>query len=103
MEVFPQERLNRGWAALCFEQDVVCIDSMKRIAARASRIVTSEFVLQSKLLGKPGATQAFAAFIIPPAVEGALPSSPGGAMVDEVFATPQKMSWLSKFRLVMAS
>jgi hypothetical protein len=86
-EALPQANFNRGWAALCFEEDVVCIDSMQRIAARASRIVSSGFVVQSTLLGRPGATQRFRAFIVLPSVEGAIPPSPAAGIVDDVFAS----------------
>jgi hypothetical protein len=86
-EALPQANFNRGWAALCFDEDVLCIDSMQRIAARASRIVSSGFVVQSTLLGRPGATQRFRAFIVPPSVEGAIPPSPAAGIVDDVFAS----------------
>lgn len=69
-DAYPQANFNRGWAALCFEEDLLCIDGMHRIAARASRIVSTGFVLQSTLLGWSGATQRFSAIIVPPSVEG---------------------------------
>jgi 4-amino-4-deoxy-L-arabinose transferase-like glycosyltransferase len=59
----------RGWAALCYDGDANCIASMERTAARASRYVRSDFVLESTLLGQPGATQGFAALIVPPSSE----------------------------------
>jgi dolichyl-phosphate-mannose-protein mannosyltransferase len=65
----PQAAFERGWAALCFDGDTNCVASMERTAARAPRFVRSEFVLQSALLGQPGATQGFTALIVPPSTE----------------------------------
>jgi hypothetical protein len=61
-----QAKFERGWAALCFDGDQDCIAAMERTAARASRHVRTEFVLESTLLGQPGATQGFVALIVPP-------------------------------------
>jgi hypothetical protein len=65
-----QIALRRGWAALCFDddtaEDINCINFMESNAARASRFVRSEFVLQSALLGQLGTTQRFKAIIVPP-------------------------------------
>jgi len=55
-----------GWAGLCFGGDANCIASMENIAGRAHRVIRSDFELQSTLLGQPGATERFAAFIVPP-------------------------------------
>jgi dolichyl-phosphate-mannose-protein mannosyltransferase len=73
--------LEAGWAALCFAEDVGCIRSTERTAARARHVVRSDFVLQSTLLGQPGAIQRFTAFIVPPASEEVVPpaQSPGVA------------------------
>ena len=66
-EKLPREvTFERGWAALCYDGDRYCIASMERTAARSSRYVRSDFVLESTLLGQPGATQGFAALIVPP-------------------------------------
>jgi Dolichyl-phosphate-mannose-protein mannosyltransferase len=56
-----------GWAGLCFGDDASCIGTMEKIAARAPRVIRSEFELQSTLLGQPGATERFTAIIVPPA------------------------------------
>jgi 4-amino-4-deoxy-L-arabinose transferase-like glycosyltransferase len=72
----PEATFERGWAALCFDGDRYCIASMERTAARASRHVRSEFVLESNLLGQPGATQGFIALIVPPSTgEDVAPST----------------------------
>jgi hypothetical protein len=55
-----------GWAALCYGDDMNCTSSMERTAARSPRFVRSDFVLQSTLLGQPGAIQRFNAFVVPP-------------------------------------
>jgi hypothetical protein len=58
---------------------------MERTAARSPRFVRSDFVLQSTLLGQPGAIQRFTAFVVPPYPDKAMPppapsqSSPGVA------------------------
>ncbi len=66
-EKLPREvTFERGWVALCYSGDTNCIASMEKTAARASRYVRSDFVLESTLLGQPGATQGFAAVIVPP-------------------------------------
>jgi 4-amino-4-deoxy-L-arabinose transferase-like glycosyltransferase len=71
----PKAVLDRGWAALCFDDDPVCIGTMKRIAAPAPRLVVSQLAARSTLLGRPGATQHFTAFIVPPSAEGAILAS----------------------------
>jgi len=71
----PQAKFERGWAALCFDGDTRCIAVMERAAAGASRYVRTEFVLESTLLGQPGATQGFVALIVPPSIEEAAPPS----------------------------
>jgi 4-amino-4-deoxy-L-arabinose transferase-like glycosyltransferase len=69
-ELVPlQAPLKRGWAALCFAEQTACIASMEWTAARASRFVRSEFVVQSILLGRRGATQGFTAIKVPPSKE----------------------------------
>jgi 4-amino-4-deoxy-L-arabinose transferase-like glycosyltransferase len=66
----------RGWAALCFGEDAGCIGSMEEVAARAPRSVRSEFTVRSELLGQPGASQRFAAFmVLPSTTAGATPST----------------------------
>jgi hypothetical protein len=91
--VFPKtERLprqavfKRGWAALCFGGDVDCIDAMERIAARASRFVRSEFVVQSTLFGQRGATQRFSAVIVPSFTERTITPSPATGVTEDFSA-----------------
>jgi hypothetical protein len=68
-----------GWAALCYGDDMYCVGSMQRTAARSPRFVRSDFVLQSTLLGQPGAIQRFTAFIVPPSRDKAITSPDSGA------------------------
>jgi 4-amino-4-deoxy-L-arabinose transferase-like glycosyltransferase len=77
-----QTTFKRGWAALCFGGDTGCIASMQGTAARAPRFVRSQFVLQSTLLGQPGATQGFTALVVPPSIEGPITPSPVGGVED---------------------
>ena len=65
----PKSAISRGWAALCFADDDVCIDRTKVKATRAPRSVETEFTAQSELLGRPGAQQRFRAFVVPPSNE----------------------------------
>jgi hypothetical protein len=62
----PHVAFRRGWVALCYDEDTACIASTERTAARAPRFARSAFVLQSTLLGLPGATQGFTALMVPP-------------------------------------
>ena len=83
-ETSPREAsFSRGWAALCYDGDTNCIDSMERTAARAGRFVRTQFVVQSTVFGQPGASQGFAALIVPPYDEDKItprPSSSGPAI-----------------------
>jgi len=78
-----QTPLKQGWAALCFDEQTACIASMEKIAARASRFVRSEFVVQSTLLGQRGATQGFTAIIVPPSIEGTITPSPSTGIAED--------------------
>jgi hypothetical protein len=80
-----QPSLDRGWAALCLEEDLLCVDKMQRIAPPASRVVSWRFTVRSSLLGWPGASQRFTAFIMPPADEGA-PLPPMANLIDDTTA-----------------
>jgi hypothetical protein len=67
----------RGWTALCRDEQEGCTGGIERNAARASRFIRLEFVLQSTLLGWPGGTERLAVVIVPPAAGGtATPSGP---------------------------
>lgn len=70
-----QTTLQRGWAGLCFEGDAPCIEWMQKISAKAVQFVNPEFVVQSTLLGMPGATRRVIALIVPPAVENTITPS----------------------------
>ncbi len=77
-EALPrQASFRQGWAALCYGDDTACIASMERTAACASRFVKTEFVVQSTLLGQPGAGQRFTALIVPPYDEENIAPAPG--------------------------
>ena len=74
---------NRGWAALCFDGDADCIAMIERNAAPASGIVRSEFVVQSTLLGRPGASQRFTLLMVPPSVQGSIAPSPAAGVAED--------------------
>jgi 4-amino-4-deoxy-L-arabinose transferase-like glycosyltransferase len=82
LELPAEVTFERGWAALCYVEDSDCVSSTENVAARSSKFVRSEFVVQATLLGQPGATQRFAAFIVPPSsadrsIRPAAPKQPG--------------------------
>ena len=60
--------LARGWAALCFDEDANCIGAAEEAAAGGPRFVRFGFTVRSELFGQPGASQRFAALMVPPAV-----------------------------------
>jgi 4-amino-4-deoxy-L-arabinose transferase-like glycosyltransferase len=72
----------RGWAALCFGDDAGCIGAMEEAAARTPRSVRSEFTVRSELLGQPGASQRFTAFIVLPSTTASQPDFQREAMID---------------------
>jgi hypothetical protein len=81
----PQTNFRQGWAALCFGGDKYCVASMEKAAARASRSVRFDIVVQSTLLGLPGASERFAALVVPPAMEEA-PAMPETGMIEDFSA-----------------
>jgi hypothetical protein len=82
-ETSPREAsFSRGWAALCYDSDTYCIASMERTAARAARFVRTEFVVQSTLFGQPGASQGFAALMVPPYDEEKVMPASGPAIAE---------------------
>jgi hypothetical protein len=58
--------LEKGWAAMCFVEQDDCINWMGSTSARAPRFIRSEFIVQSSLLGRLGATRRVTALIVPP-------------------------------------
>ena len=68
--------LEKGWAAMCFVGQDDCNDWMGKAAARASRFNRSEFVVQSTLLGRLGASRRVTALIVPPRNEEIITPSP---------------------------
>jgi Dolichyl-phosphate-mannose-protein mannosyltransferase len=75
--------MERGWAAMCPAEDTLCIADMMGLAAGAPRVVRSEFIVRSTLLGRPGASQRFAAIMVPPA---ARPTMAPPAAVEDLSA-----------------
>jgi 4-amino-4-deoxy-L-arabinose transferase-like glycosyltransferase len=56
-----------GWVALCRGEDAPCVAAIETAAARAPRIVQSEFTFELSWFGWPGARQRFVAIMVPPA------------------------------------
>jgi hypothetical protein len=87
-----QTTINRGWAALCFDEDTACMASMEGTAARAPRFVRSEFVVRSTLFGRRGATQRFMALIVPPAIAGTITPLPDRGIAEDFCANRRTRS-----------
>jgi 4-amino-4-deoxy-L-arabinose transferase-like glycosyltransferase len=79
-------RSAQGWAALCYDTDIYCVTAMERAVAQERHVVRSNFVLQSDLLGQPGATQGFIALIVPPVAEEPAKPSPSRSIAEEFSA-----------------
>jgi len=62
---------------------------MERAVAPEGYVVRSDFVLQSELLGQPGATQGFIALIVPPPLEQPENPSPSRSIAEEFSAKRQ--------------
>ena len=78
--------LETGWAALCYAEDIACILSTERTAALSPHVVRSDFVLQSTLLGYPGAIQRFTALVVPPAPDKAVPPAQNPGVAEDFSA-----------------
>lgn len=61
-EVTPE----RGWAALCFDDQDDCLEWTGRMAAHAGNYVKREFSVQSSLFGIPGIKRNLVAFLVAP-------------------------------------
>jgi len=75
--------LDRGWAALCSEDQQACLGWMEKVSQRASRYHRAEIVLQSSLLGWPGTTKRFIAVIVPPLDEPTIMPSPQSTGIED--------------------
>lgn len=73
--------LEKGWAAMCFADDVNCTSWMRRVAEIPAEVIRSEFTLQASLWGRPGVTTKISAMIVPPSTTP--PSEPASVREDE--------------------
>jgi 4-amino-4-deoxy-L-arabinose transferase-like glycosyltransferase len=63
----PSEvRPERGWAALCFDDQDNCLEWTERMAAQAGRYLKFEFSVQSSLFRIPGVRRNIVAFLVAP-------------------------------------
>jgi 4-amino-4-deoxy-L-arabinose transferase-like glycosyltransferase len=68
---FSQEAgADKGWAAVCFAEDVACLNWMESVAAANPHVVRTNFVVTPRLWGQPGV----------PAQIAAMMALPGGDM-----------------------
>ncbi|MES5487730.1 glycosyltransferase family 39 protein [Bradyrhizobium sp. INPA03-11B] len=56
----------RGWAALCFDDQDDCVEWTERMAAQAGHYVRREISIQSSLFGIPGVRRNLVAFLVEP-------------------------------------
>ncbi|MDH2383909.1 glycosyltransferase family 39 protein [Bradyrhizobium sp. CER78] len=56
----------RGWAALCFDDQDDCVEWTERMAAQAGHYVRREISIQSSLFGIPGVRRNLVAFLVAP-------------------------------------
>ncbi|MCC8961563.1 glycosyltransferase family 39 protein [Bradyrhizobium sp. Pear76] len=78
-EVTPE----RGWAALCFDDQYDCIEWTERMAVQAGSYVRREFSVQSSLFGIPGVKRNLVAFLVAPLRE---PDSTSSSLANDVGA-----------------
>jgi len=84
--------IERGWAALCFNGDLYCATTMERFALGAPVVIRSEFVIESKMLGRRGAKQSFTAFIVPPSGEDQITPPPAAAKAADLGSAGRDLS-----------
>lgn len=73
--------LEKGWAAMCIADDVICNGWMDRVAKIPATVIRSEFTLQASLWGRPGVTTKISAMIVPPVTTP--PSEPASIRDDD--------------------
>ncbi|NEV01618.1 glycosyltransferase family 39 protein [Bradyrhizobium uaiense] len=61
--------LDRGWAALCFADQLDCLSWMERTTLRAADVIRSEFDAPATLLGRLGHTRRVVMLLVPPTRE----------------------------------
>src|SRR3569833_2006762 len=76
----------RGWTALCYDTDISCVMAVERAVAPERRVVRFGFVLQSTLLGQPGATQRFVGLMVPPTADEPPKPSPSRNIAEDFSA-----------------
>ncbi|MEN3288892.1 MAG: hypothetical protein V7634_3192 [Bradyrhizobium sp.] len=79
-------RPEQGWTALCYDTDISCVRAVERAVAPERQVVRSNFVLQSTLLGRPGATQGFVALIVPPTTDEPAKPAPSRSIAEDFSA-----------------
>jgi hypothetical protein len=58
-----------GWAAMCFGENTACVTAIEGTAARAPRVIRSDFTFELSWFGMAGARQRFIAIMVPPVPE----------------------------------
>jgi hypothetical protein len=65
---------------------------MERFALGAPVVIRSEFVIESKMLGRRGAKQSFTAFIVPPSGEDQITPPPAAAKAADLGSAGRDLS-----------
>lgn len=60
---------DRGWAALCFIEQVECVDWMRKKEVRGQRAVESQIEIRASLLGSPGVRRTVVLLLVLPKQE----------------------------------
>lgn len=82
---------DRGWAALCFADQVDCLEWMRMAAARADRAVQGDLEVQASLLGVPGVRRTIVFLVVPPRDDDLL-----GELSSEMRTAPLKKELLHR-------
>lgn len=61
--------LERGWAALCFADQLECVAWLRDTAQHVEDSVQPSFEVQAELLGRPGVKRTIIALLVPPQAE----------------------------------
>lgn len=62
--------LDKGWAALCFSDDMYCQQWMDNVSASTEREKRFEFLVETSLWGRKGSSRTISAIMVPPVASG---------------------------------
>lgn len=80
--------LDKGWAAMCFVENIACMNWMSAVSKIPASFVRSEFALQTSLWGRDGVTARISVLIVPP--HKAVPAEPASFRDIEDFGASRR-------------